>query len=1079
MVLFCELKKFIYFKIILLFFNAFISRYNIEQSNRYDYMALEIIDSRLRLLVGKGSNAVELIPDRNVSDGQWHSVIIDYNPSEVKILIDEVLNAASFANGSSNYLELGQEFYIGGLDSDVQRKRATNKGFHAKDASFKGCLRNIYLNSLLIGFPSMKITYGTAVGCVWKYPCIESSPCVLSARCHQQGIDDFICTCDQNFCIRNDYHEPYKLFTSFAPPEHIPLLEVIPMQVIEGGYIFLSPDYVRVVFEFTRLKLHESNILFNITQQPKHGKLSILGNGESYNETHSRIFSLIDLQTDKVKYMHDGSEHFADHMGLEMQFGMKDNLGIVLEKRKFILHVNVTPVNDPPILELPPNKILRLIQGIPKILGPDLLTAYDPDSLNSSLIFTILMKPDSEGANGILEVNGKQTESFSQEDVNNKLVTYLVNSQHTADTFFDISLQVSDGIETSGSETLQVSVQPLQLRMMNNTGLVMIHKSPSFITPWNLSFTTNSDDDNLDVRFDVVRQPHHGAIQKLRSVDSSWISVESFTSNQLQLGQIRYLHTSQEFPQFDEFKFTATLGSVRSSVYDFRITFTKLRIGIQRHQNKIINGTKDSVIENDYLYHQTTPIPTFTRTIIYTLLAVPRFGILYVAGYDGSAKAGDSFTQYDIDEKRIRYKTFRTSYSSFVDDLEFIVTVPECEDVIGSIKIIYNPDDHLAKTLTYQRKEKLFVNEGERTAISRIHFDVLLNKFNFLSFNLTHSPKHGDLCLIHNDYRERIETFQLDNLYLSDVYYCHDDSESNEDSMKILITSDPQTDFQYVSEIVIDIYLQNDNPPTRQIDRKFPIVRGDSKLITSSDLKYYDPDIDSRTLDIIYKNIQSSNGEVMIGGIMALSFSQDDLDQLRVYFNHSGEDYGRVNFIVTDGTFQVPGMLEIEASDPFLKIREANASIVQESRFVPITLEDLSIETNLNVKPDQIEYKIIEDPSHGVLKYYRKKINLTFSGRINNSTSLKNFTQAEIEKEKIAYMNTEVASMDRFKYRVTAKGVWTEGEVMIRIYPTAYWEPLQIKRNQTLYVEESTSVTISRDVLEIGHPNISPGKLFF
>ena len=162
------------------------------------------------------------------------------------------------------------------------------------------------------------------------------------------------------------------------------------MQVLEGGYIFLSPDYIKVVFDFSRLKLHESNILFNITHQPKYGKLSILGNGESYNETHSRIFSLIDLQTDKVKYLHDSSEHFSDHMGLEMQFGMKDNLGVVLEKRRFVLHVNVTPVNDPPVLSLPPNKILRLIQGIPKTLGPDLLTAFDPDSSNTSLIFTIL-----------------------------------------------------------------------------------------------------------------------------------------------------------------------------------------------------------------------------------------------------------------------------------------------------------------------------------------------------------------------------------------------------------------------------------------------------------------------------------------------------------------------------------------------------------------------------------------------------------------------------------------------------------------------------------------------------------------
>lgn len=1044
-------------------------------------MALEIIDSRLRLLVGKGSNAVELVPDIDVSDGQWHNVIIHYNPSEVKISVDEVLNTAAFANGSSNYLEMSDEFYIGGLDSEQKRKRAGNRGFQARDVSFKGCIRNIYINSDLIGFPQMKITYGTAIGCVWRFPCIESSPCVMSASCSQQGIDDFICFCDQNFCIRSDYHESYKLFMVFAsssPSEHIPLLEVKPMNVIEGNSVFLSPEFVRVVFEFSRLKLHESNILFNITQQPKYGKLSILGNGENETTTQSRIFSLNDLQTDKVKYTHDGSEHLNDHMGLEMQFGMKDQYGIILEKRRFLLHVNVTPVNDPPVLSLPPNKILRLIQGIPKVLGPELITATDSDSSNSSLIFTILTRPKSDGENGILEVNGNQADSFTQDDINNKVVTYLVNTQSQEDSFFDIALQVSDGIETSASETLRVSVQPLQLTMMNNTGLVMIHKSPSLITPWNLSFTTNSDDDNLDIRFDITRQPNHGSIQKLRSVDSSWISVESFSSNQLQLGQIRYLHSSTEFPQFDEFKFTAVLGPTKSSVYDFRITFTKLRIGIQRHQNKVINGTQDSVIENDFLFHQTTPIPTFSRTIIYTLLTVPRFGILYVAGYDGSARAGDSFTQYDIDERRIRYKTFRTSYSTFVDDLEFIVTVPECEDVIGSIKLIYNPDDQLVKTLSYQRKERLNVNEGEKTAISRIHFDVLLNQFNFLTFNLTHPPRFGDLCLVRDNFRQMTETFHLENLYLGDVFYCHDDSESTEDSMRILILSDSYTDFQYVSEIAIDVFLQNDNPPTRLHDRKFPIVRGDSKLITSNDLRYYDPDIDSRPTDIIYKNIQSSNGEVMIGGITAITFSQQDLDETRVYFNHTGSDYGLVNFIVSDGLFEVPGTLEIEASNPFLNISTVNASTVQEGFWVPITIKDLVIETNLNVKPEQIEYKVIGEPQHGVLKYYRKKLNLTYSGKGNNNmTTVREFTHADIEKEKIAYMNTHVASMDSFKYRVTAKGVSSEGEMQIRIYPTVYWEPLQIKRNKTLYVEESTSVTITREVLEIGHPNISPGKI--
>lgn len=118
---------------------------------------------------------------------------------------------------------------------------------------------------------------------------------------------------------------------------------------------------------------------------------------------------------------------------------------------------------------------------------------------------------------------------------------------------FDVAIQVSDGMETSAAVFLRVSVLPLQLRMINNTGLILIHKSSALITPWNLSFISNSDDENIDVRFDVVQGTQYGSLQKLRSVDSVWIQVDSFTSQQLLLGHIRYSHTT-EFPQYDEFK---------------------------------------------------------------------------------------------------------------------------------------------------------------------------------------------------------------------------------------------------------------------------------------------------------------------------------------------------------------------------------------------------------------------------------------------------------------------------------------------------------------------------------------------
>lgn len=155
-------------------------------------------------------------------------------------------------------------------------------------------------------------------------------------------------------------------------------------------------------------------------------------------------------------------------------------------------------------------------------------------------------------------------------------------------------------------------------------------------------------------------------------------------------------------------------------------------------------------------------------------MVVPSFGVLYVEGHPETAKPGDSITQHDIDKNLIKFKTHQTSYSKFVDHLEFIITVPECEDVPGKIEIIYHPLENLMKQLTYQKQEKLYVNEGDRAAITRLHFEVLFNKFSSLTFNLTNRPKHGYLCLYNDHFKEQIEAFTIESLYLGDIFYCHD-----------------------------------------------------------------------------------------------------------------------------------------------------------------------------------------------------------------------------------------------------------------------------------------------------------------
>lgn len=201
--------------------------------------------------------------------------------------------------------------------------------------------------------------------------------------------------------------------------------------------------------DYTKLNVMEAGVVFNIAQPPKHGRIVMFpfptdeaiasANSSSASSSHSKFFSLIDLSTDKVKYIHSGSEQSLDHMTIDLQLitNNRDPLPEFLQgKHRFVLHANITPVNDAPTLHIPSNRILRLTQGIPKILGPDLLLADDPDSSPESLIYSI--SPASTGSGGgasgtipigTVEIMGQAVTTFSQADVNKGIVSYVVNTE--------------------------------------------------------------------------------------------------------------------------------------------------------------------------------------------------------------------------------------------------------------------------------------------------------------------------------------------------------------------------------------------------------------------------------------------------------------------------------------------------------------------------------------------------------------------------------------------------------------------------------------------------------------------------
>uniref|UniRef100_T1GSV1 Cadherin domain-containing protein n=1 Tax=Megaselia scalaris TaxID=36166 RepID=T1GSV1_MEGSC len=232
---------------------------------------------------------------------------------------------------------------------------------------------------------------------------------------------------------------------------------------------------------------------------------------EKMGYSSCKVFNLIDLSTDKIKYVHNGAENSDDHATIDLQiYGDTSHVPHnFLGKHRFLLHANITAVNDPPILQIPQNKILRLIEGIPKNINNDLLTIFDPDSPPHVLIYTVLPTTDPIASYGRFELNGKYTLTFSQADVNAGKVTYIFNNTMADSTSYQIQLQVSDGIETSEAVFLPISVHPLEIRLANNTGLIMIHKSLAYISPTNLSIGTNAIEENIDIKYEIMKPPQY------------------------------------------------------------------------------------------------------------------------------------------------------------------------------------------------------------------------------------------------------------------------------------------------------------------------------------------------------------------------------------------------------------------------------------------------------------------------------------------------------------------------------------------------------------------------------------------
>lgn len=181
--------------------------------------------------------------------------------------------------------------------------------------------------------------------------------------------------------------------------------------------------------------------MFSVEEQPVHGQLRLdlspdpegmLSEGQGRTiggEEKDRTFSMLDLWQGRVMYVHGGSEDQHDFFMLSVFSSNKKELPVFLKgNRLHRFDVNISPVNDAPVLSLPEGNLLTLLEKSKHQVGnadlqdhkyplvelnvtllylqfsqltTDVLRVWDPDSSPAELVFSSLGKLHTEA--GYLE----------------------------------------------------------------------------------------------------------------------------------------------------------------------------------------------------------------------------------------------------------------------------------------------------------------------------------------------------------------------------------------------------------------------------------------------------------------------------------------------------------------------------------------------------------------------------------------------------------------------------------------------------------------------------------------------------
>lgn len=733
----------------------------------------------------------------------------------------------------------------------------------------------------------------------------------------------------------------------------------------------------------------------------------------------------------KIAYQPPSIELGITSRVIQFVYAVSDPAGNIVSGQRYSIFLR--PVdNKPPVVT---NPGFSVYERNKVTIDPTILDAVDEDTDSADITFTVIQGP-SQGVFTLDGVPMQPGDQFTLEDIATNRIEYI-NSGAEMDSDV-IELELTDGVHIV-PVTMFVDVRPIDdeaptLDLPPGTlgSFLEVPEDSSSLITSNILSASDPDTEDLRLTFILDRPPSEGVIE------NNGFPVQRFTQQDIVNGYIRYRHIGGEIglvKRDDSFNLTLSDMSDEWIRGGNRITQVEVFVTILPVDNRapevtvgaeyyVDEGGKGVITLN---HLSATDLDTNDDDIMCTIVVQPTQGYLEnISPAPGSEKsrAGIPVTAFSVKDLRLNHINYVQSIREGVEPEDDQFTV-YCSDGINRspnhfFPININPTNDEPPQMFYR---EWTVDEGGELNIDTPILNAIDNDIpaDELHFYIITPPEHGIIIQRRPEGDVPVLNFTLTQIQTgNDIVYQHDDSETTEDSVKILLTDGTH---EVTEEIPIYILQRDDETPRMTINDGLDLEIGEMAIITNRILKATDMDSSDSNLTYtirfgpergLLQRLDKFSGVPIQNITVGMNFTQWEIDNQRIKYTHTGNVGGRdlIKFDVTDGQNPLIDRYFYVTIDHIDSVYPdvINAGVtLQEHGRVTLTTDVIST-SDLNSPDEDLLFTITESPNKGHLE-----------STDNPGVPITSFTQLELAGNKIVYVHTatDEMRMDSFQFQVT------------------------------------------------------------